>query len=325
MEEYIISEKQKDAEELIFKLYKKYLLETYEGRQKDIKMQLCTKIYNWCRDYSKYKKEIDDMGVELLGGIDRMLKLDIKSQTAKDKTHLLNYLRTVIDSAFKQSRRNPHSENNMQKVKYPRIINYMENSIMSQEVESGRKMNDLEKIQLIQKMYNKTENSARNYLDMIKSKNEGHIIPYNENDETASNNSVNKTENDFYEHINNIVLEAAISVLNNKKIVRKKTKPCYIALFTVQCIDKKFDLEKLSPVLDAEIIENYIKNKIMPTQSEAYQKFHNVKKTSAEGRASTMIGDFYGNLLEEIKRKHPETAEKIKKILETSSLLHTAT
>ncbi|MDR1839641.1 MAG: hypothetical protein LBQ93_08700, partial [Treponema sp.] len=85
----------------------------------------------------------------------------------------------------------------------------------------------------------------------------------------------------------------------------ERTRECYRALFTAYCIDNSFDFEGAASVLNAEILEKHLKDGKKPDQYEVYKMYHpEVKKESAEVRASEMLKTFLNDLKTAMKQKN---------------------
>jgi hypothetical protein len=95
------------------------------------------------------------------------------------------------------------------------------------------------------------------------------------------------------------IRKAVETVLLSKQ---ERTRECYRALFTAHCINNSIDFEGAASVLNAEILEKHLKDGKRLEQYYIYQKYHpEVKKESAEVRASEMLKTFFNDLKNAMK------------------------
>jgi len=88
--------------------------------------------------------------------------------------------------------------------------------------------------------------------------------------------------------------------IENYLAENEKDKDCIRAIITINlCKDKEMDFDPLCPVLDTDILNEFILKEKKPNQYEIYQKYHNnVSKGSAESMASKMWKEFRDKLNE---------------------------
>jgi uncharacterized protein YcsI (UPF0317 family) len=123
------------------------------------------------------------------------------------------------------------------------------------------------------------------------------------NDEEKDNSYKNNDpESTFFSKLNTPDFRKAVeSVLQSKQ---ERTRECYRALFTAHCINNSINFEGAASVLNAEILEKHLKDGKKLEQYYIYQKYHpEVKKESAEVRASEMLKTFLNDLKNAINEK----------------------
>ena len=279
-----MEKKQKSEEQCeidILNFFTKCIGETYSDRRQVYFGQLCDSIFRWYENYV-YKKA-GEMGLEIINTVSRMVKNDSES-IPKEKAQFFKYLRKSLENAKKEYHRNAYRNEDYKRIRLPRIVNEIEKFIEMRENSIGREITNKEKLELISKIFIKTEKRALEYLEMINNKQISSFDSFAVYDEPIDKLLANENLN--------VILDAVNSVLDKKQ---KRTRECNKALFTAYCIckGKGNDLEALSPVLDSEILEEYYKTMKKPLYSEIYMKYHrNTKKDSAEARASETIINF---------------------------------
>jgi hypothetical protein len=276
----------------IFNVYSKCREEQSSDRRQVYFGQLCDFIFRWCTSYN-IVPEAEEMGEEIFYAVKR-----IAEKTLKEEKDFFSYLGGTLKNAKAEYYRKDMSNIN----KLPRIIYDMEKMIWMQESNVGRTLSEDEKIQFISKWFGKSEKKAKIYLGAINTKNVNDLTSYDDNKEIDISDSNYEPESIFISKVNAAdIREAVESVLQSKQ---KRTRECLRALFTVYCIDKIKDFEEIAPVLDAEILGKYRKDGEKPKQYEIYQKYHpEVKKESAEVRASEMLKTFPNDLQTALKEK----------------------
>jgi len=293
----------KTEEELkanIFTVYSKYRDEPSSDQRQVYFGQLCDYVFRWCTNYEIFP-EAREMGVEIFEALERIVKREIEEK------HFFGYLVTTIKNAKNEYYRKNISNN----IKYPRIIRDIEKFISLQENNAERILTEEEKIERVSKWFNKSPKKAREYLGMIDNKNIDSLTYYDNEDKDIPD-SKNDPESIFFSNISVQEIQENAAIIREvlKSVLLKKqdrSRECYRALFTAYFINNSNDFEGIASVLNAEILEKYLKDGKKPEQYEVYKMYHpEVTKESAGVRASEMLK----TLLDDIK-----TALKSKKII----------
>jgi len=100
---------------------------------------------------------------------------------------------------------------------------------------------------------------------------------------------------------------------------QERTKDIYRALFTVFCIKNKIEqFPKIYPILDSEILEDYLKTEIIPNAYDIYMKKRpGITQKAAESGASRRKKeiDIFIDKLQKTIKEHPEIFSKYKRSL----------
>ena len=293
----------------IFETYSQLQDVTSSDRRQVYVGRLCDLIYRWCKGFL-YKIEADEMGEEIFRAALRMTK-DNLTTVPKKEDEFLGYLRTVLKNAKNLSHRNRVSGS----LKIPRIVKDVAQVLRMEESDVGRKLTENERVECVSKFFNKTEESAKKYLERLDTKFNSGLESNNDDDEldilnlkeTKSPympNITNNPQDEYLAKLNGQIIRDAVESVLKKK--QQRTKKIYRELFTVYCFDNVLDYKELLPVLDAEIIKAYQEGK-KPFQYEIYLKYHpGVADNSADSRASEMCHSFINDLKAAVKEKHPE-------------------
>ena len=285
------TEKQLKAD--IFNVYSKYREEQSSDRRQVYFGQLCDFVFRWCTSY--LFSEAKEMGVEIVEALERIVKKDKMPEEEND------FFKYVVTSLY--NARNAYYRNKPDKIKLPRIVYDMGKMIWTQESNVGKTLSEDEKIQFISKWFGKSEKKAKIYLRAINTKNVNDLTSYDDNKEIDISDSNYEPESTFFSKLEKTVdiRKAVETVLQSKQ---ERTRECYRALFTAYCIDNSFDFEGAVSVLNAEILEKYLKDRKKPEQYEVYKMYHpEVKKDSAGVRASEMLKTFLNDLKTTMKEK----------------------
>ena len=293
-------EQQKDY---IFDIFSKSRIETASNRLQVHLSILCEQIYLWYRDYLSI--DVDKMGLEITKVVNRFIKDENISKIPNDKDGFFKYLTASINKE-KAGFYREYNENDTIKIpkEKKRKLREVEDFIRMKESQFGRKLTNDEKIQNISKWFKKQE-----YVDLLNLINVG-SISYASNDgdneidvlNYADIPSVDPLDEYILKTDMETVLEAVKSVLGKKQ---ERARDCYRALFTLYCIENYKDFEKLYPILDNQILENWQKDDENPNQYEIYQKYHpNAQKSSAEAMASKNLSEFLNDIETFLKEKN---------------------
>ena len=307
MKEHKITEEQQ--KDFIFDIFCKCHSETSSNHLQVYYPKLCEQIYIWYRDYLSV--DVDKMGLEIAKVINRFIKDENISKIPEDRDSFFKYLNVSIkrekDSFYRE-----YNENDIIKIpkEKKRKLREVKDFIMMKESQLGRKLTSDEKIQSISKWFNKQE-----YIDLLNSLNVGSTSITND-DESNKIDALNVKTNPVYntntpndpleEYIKKTDMETVLETV--KTLIEKKqerSSGCYMALFTLYCIENFKDFEKLNPVLDRQILETWHKLGKKPKQYEIYQKFHpNAQKSSADAMASKNLHEFLIDIETCLKEKN---------------------
>jgi hypothetical protein len=318
---------QKTEEQLkteIFTRYSQCQDEPSSDRRQVYFSQFCGLILTWCTQYIFKQedtneggtdfpvKEAHKMGVEIYDAILRLLKENTAKKLLKEED-FFKYLRTSLNSAQAEYYRN----NELGSLHIPKekkaMLKKIDDVIRMKESIKERELTEDEKLYELSDWFHITKDEAGDYLKLSATRyTVGLEFKSNTNDtddemELLNLKKVNSpdlpgapantVEAEYFakfdiEGTAGTIRDAAESILRK---AQKRTMPVYRALFTAYCINNVKNYEALRPVLDSEILEAY-KNK-KPVLYEIYLKYHpEVKKESAEARASQMCKEFLDNL-----------------------------
>jgi len=286
---------QKTEEQLkadIFNVYSKCRDEQSPDRRQVNVLQLCDFIFRWCTSY-KIVPKAEEIGLEIFNAVKR-----IAEKTLNEEKEFFSYLSKTLKNAEAEYYRKDMSNIN----KLPREIKEIEKFISLQENNAGRMLSEEEKIELISKWFNKNEKKAKECLKRIENKNVVSLTAFNDEEKDNSYKNIDP-ESTFFSKINTPDFRKAVeSVLQSKQ---ERTRECYRALFTAYCINNSIEFEGAASVLNAEILEKYLKDGKRHDQYEVYKMYHpEVKKESAEVRASEMLKTFLNDLQAAMKEKN---------------------
>ena len=288
---------QKTEEQLkadIFNVYSKCREEQSSGRRQVYVLQLCDFIFRWCTSYNIVPKA-EEMGLEIFNAVRR-----IAEKTLNEEKEFFSYLVTSLKNTKAEYYRKDISNIN----KLPREVKEIEKFISYKENNAGRILSREEKINIISKCFNKSEEKAKECLEMINNKNVISLTPNDDDEKEIDISDLNNDpESSFFSKINTPdFCKAVESVLQSKQ---ERTRECYRALFTAYCINNSIEFEGAASVLNAEILEKYLKDGKRHDQYEVYKMYHpEVKKESAEVRASEMLKTFLNDLQAAMKEKN---------------------
>jgi len=290
-----VAKPQKTEEQLkadIFNVYSKCREEQSSDRRQVYVLQLCDFIFRWCTSYNIVPKA-EEMGLEIFNAVKR-----IAEKTLNEEKEFFSYLSRTLKNAEAEYYRKDVSNIN----KLPREVKEIEKFISLQENNAGKMLSEEEKIEIISKWFNKNEKKAKECLTRIENKNVVSLTTFDDEEKEIDIPDLNNDpESTFFSKINTPDFRKAVeSVLRSKQ---ERTRECYRALFTAYCIDNSIDFEGAASVLNAGILGKYRKDGEKPKQYEIYQKYHpEVKKESAEVRASEMLKTFLNDLKTVLKK-----------------------
>ena len=245
------------------------------------------------------------MGLEITRVANRFIKNENISKIPKDKDGFFKYLTASINKE-KAGFYREYNENDTIKIPKDkkRKLREVEDFVRMKESQLGRKLTNDECIQSIYKWFKKQE-----YVDLLNLINVG-SISYTSSDGNDSIDALNFINTHSLDPLDEYilktdletVLEAVKSVLGKKQ---ERARDCYRALFTLYCIENYKDFEKLYPVLDSQILENWQKDGENPNQYEIYQKYHpKAQRSSSEAMASKNISEFLNDIESCLKEKN---------------------
>ena len=293
-------EQQKDY---IFAIFSKCRNETVSGRMQVYYSVLYGEIYIWYRDYLSL--DVDGIGLAIGEVIQRFLKDEKINKIPENKDGFLKYLNKSIKREIAGIY---HKYNNHEIIKIPKEIKRklrdIEDFIRMKESQLGRKLTSEEKMLGVSRWFKNPQ-----YVELLNSMNVGGLS-YTNNDGSAETDVLNyypsSSSDPLSEYNDKIDMETirdSVKSLLEKKQAR--SRDCYRALFTLHCIEKIKDFNRLYPVLDWKILENWQKNGKKPKQYKIYQKYHpKAQKSSAEAMASKNLSDFLNDLKMLIKSKY---------------------
>jgi hypothetical protein len=234
------------------------------------------------------------MGLEIFNAVKR-----IAEKTLNEEKEFFSYLSRTLKNAEAEYYRKDMSNIN----KLPREVKEIEKFISLQENNAGRMLSEEEKIELITKWFNKTEKKAKECLKRIENENVVSLTAFDDEEKEIDIPDLkNDPESAFFSKINTPVFRKAVETILQSK--QERTRECYRALFTAYCIDNSIDFEGAASVLNAEILEKYLKDGKKTDQYEVYKMYHpEVKKESAEVRASEMLKTFLNDLQNTLKER----------------------
>ena len=275
----------------ILNFYIKCIDTTCSDRRQVYFGQLFDSIFRWCENYVFPNPR--EMGLEIFKAVERMVKNDNKN-IPQEKEQFFKYLRKSLKNARNEYYRNAYQNEKPKRIKLPRIAYDIEKIIEMRKRSIGRELTKEEKLDIISKIFNKTEKKALKYLEMLNKKDINSLDDFAAYDEPMDKLLSNQNLS--------IILDAVKSVLEKKQ---KRNRECNKALFTAYCIDKVKNLDALSPVLDREILDVYKTGK-KPLQYEIYMRYRpGAQKASAEVRASETIKTFLYELYSVLEKKIP--------------------
>jgi len=285
----------KTEEELkanIFDVYSKFRKDP--DRRQVCFEQFCEYVIQWCTNF-KIIPEAKEMGLEIYKALIRIVKKEIEEK---------DFFRYLVTS-LKNARAEYFSKGISKGMKYPKRVKDIEKFISLQESNAERILSEKEKIECVSKWFNITPKKAREYLWMIDNKKVDSLTSFEDEGKDIPDSN-NNPESTFFSKFS-IQENAAIvrgvveSVLLSKQ---DRTRECYRALFTAYCINKSIDFEGFASVLNAEILEKYLKDGKKPEQYEVYKMYRpKVSKESAGVRASDMLKILLNDLKTALKEK----------------------
>jgi hypothetical protein len=299
-------EKEEQQKNLIFNIFLKCQSELPSDRQQVHFSQLCEQIFKWHRDY--LSGSIDNVGVEIVVVIRRIIKNGKITGILKDKEDFFHYIKTALRNEKAASHRKYESGIIKMSKEQKAKLKATEDLIRMQESNLGRKLTGEKRSLCISKWFKNHE-----YVSIKKAMNLGGLSTRtddsNERDllnfaatNLTTGSSFNSPIDEYiYNENKKEIIEAAQFLLNKKQ---ERSRHCYKSLFTLYCIEKLKDFEFLHPVLDHKILKTWKKDGIKPKQYDIYKKYHpNAMKNSAEAIASKMSREFLEDLEARLKEK----------------------
>jgi hypothetical protein len=281
----------------ILNLYCQYHEESSSDRRQVYYGRLCELVYSWCRDHI-YKKEADEMGVEIAEAVINCVEKDKMSNEV-----FIKYLRESLNNAYLQFLRKKVEG----PLKITRKIKDIKKLINSEEKErGGKELTEDECIQCISDWLHIDEKKARDYVERM----DRIFISNTCADGDNNNDIVDSIESHYLKPQDEIFAEEEVMLIKDALEAvlskSKKKKPFRRALLTWRCIEYFKDYEKFLPVLDVETIEDYKKNGVIPNQFEIYMKcYPDAKESTAKANASDYKNEFFENLYDIVKEKYP--------------------
>ena len=301
MEKHKRTEEQQ--KEYIFDIFSKCHGETTSSRLQMYYPILCEQIYRWYRDYLSI--DVDKMGLEIARVIKRFVRDETILKVPNDKDGFFKYLNSSIKRESKSFYRE-YNDNETIKIpkKKKQKLREVEDFIRMKESHLGRKLTADEQVQGISKWFKKHE-----YVSLLNLINVGSIshISSNRNNEVDvfgyATTFLDDPVDEYIRKTDMDTVRETVKTLLEKK--QKRSRDCYRALFTLYCIEKYKDFEKLCPVLDSQILRACDKGKKKPKRFEIYQKYHpNAQKSGAEAMASKNLSEFLNDIETYIKEKN---------------------
>ena len=288
----------------IFTLYLHCIEETSSDRRQVGFNRIFEALIPWCSFYLHIKA--DEMGKEIFYVVQRLIN-GKNANIPKDENKFFMYLKKALYTTKNEYDRNNQtiqtgiSRDNLRKLKAIDTI------IAMKEGNLGRKLTGNERIQCISQWL-----PLGKYIELINDKNASglDIRLSNNNDEEMSLLDMNvksifsANASTEYQASQNEGLEIknALELALNK--TQKRSRECYRSLFTAYCIDNSAVSESLLPLLDNDVIDKFVKDKVKPKQYEIYQKHHpEAAKASAEAMASKMASDFIEKMKNILNKK----------------------
>jgi len=316
-ERHFLTEEQLKTQ--IFFIYQQCKCESSSDRRQTNFGRLCERIFKWCKEYSfveiaketinDYDTEADNMGVEICQIVIRLINSD---KVLENENNFFKYLYKCLDNA----RTEYYLKSLSGVIKIPRrkLISWkqMQDAIDDTEKRLARKITKDEGDQLISELFG----LDRKKFETIHSMQNPFSLDFVNNDDEKIDNlnkdvrqpymmaaSNSPSEIFILKHDEHILMEAVKEVLKKRQ---KRVVECCRALFTVYCMENIKNIknyEKLSMILDNEILEESMKDGNIPNQYEIYLRYHpNVKKRSAEVRSSEILGNFLKDICAKLER-----------------------
>jgi len=320
----------KELKAKIFDVYSKYYDPSSD--QDNCLFRLWELLTKWCRYYlfkketkqliEKLKKNTEkrtnEIGLEIFQDEFRVVIFEVvKRCTDKDKMSkkdFFPYLYTALVKAKNQYYRDQLTEDSL---KESRTLKEIKGHIKTLKSNLGRVPTQDEQYNFIRQVMPeiKKEETIRDYLESLASTNVKlllNTIKVNDGNELNIFDTVESHHSTYEKElmddsIAEIFKDEFEKFLNEQQ---DRTMPFYRAIYTLCCIRKFRNYQKIRSILDEEILEICEKGEKLPTQAEIFLKYHpEDKKSTAEANASDMknkfIKGFNEVLRKAIKEKHP--------------------
>ena len=309
-------QKDEDLKAKIFDAYTKYHETPASDRRQTYLGHLSMHVFKWCKFYLFPKekhllyKETDDVELEFYRAVKRC--------TDKDKMpeeEFFPYLYKALVNAKNQYLRDQVTESSL---KEPRILRKIKGHIKTLESNLGREPTQDEQYFFISQVMTeiKKEETIRNYLRSlasagVKFKNNTRI------DKKGNEVSIfDKIESHHSTYEKELMDDSIAEIFKEEfeKLINKQqdgtAKLFYRAIYTLECIKKIQDYQKIRSVLDGEILEICEKGGKLPTQYEICLNYYDKKESTASSyaskKANKFINDFEEILIKAIQEKHSE-------------------
>ena len=302
----------------IFSLYMLCLDENLPDRQKHVG-QLWDLILRWNKrwniDYrikkSKFGDEVSDMGEEIYNVLRRFLG-ESRDNVPKNAEGFFNYLKTSLKNEAARLARNEVE------FKVPRETQVIKKEI-DEQIEYFEEQNERkptgDEIKVIESGHVKTSEARKKYkayksliaihsLDSPKFANDENKETLNYLDQEETSN-IHNFDGLLIPHVEYEKkhdpgkMSRLRDFVEDYLVKMEDDRDCFRAIFTLYCcVDQAMDWDSLGPVLDTDILDEYIQNEKTPFQYQIYLKYHDVTKDSAQSMASKMWKEFREKLNE---------------------------
>lgn len=313
-------EKWDDEEELktiIYNTYSKARHESSYGNKLELIHRLIYLTVRWCKDYLKYGKIIEKIGLDIVKIfiIDKKdrekiegIKIEIKIDMMPEEKNaffenLLKKLNNIKFACFKSKR-----ESQFDPINIPRIYKEMKNIILIEEKAKNRRLTVNEQILCVSRWKQWPENKTRKYMEVMKRKfirnlfcdDNGKVKDAFEYDNQKDGPHNSMVETEYFTNYNAAVIRNAIEAV----LMNTEDKECCRELYTLYCLKKIKDFEELCPVLDGNIIESQ-KQEENITLAKIFKKYHpEVTDESATTMSSRMLNTFLKKLRMYLENNH---------------------
>ena len=293
---------EKELKTEILAAYTKYLKEPLSDRRKVYLGQLEEWVYKWCRGYV-FHEETEEIGVEFVMTVKRC------AEKGKPPEVFLKYLGKSLGNA-----RNEYYRNDIEgSLKETRIIKEFRKIIAKEESNIGRQLTQDECVNCLLRHIPMREKTIREHLKSMDRK----FQPLN--DKGNGNDDVDEEVDQFLtaretvsapqdeskqDSIADIFMNVMEDVLHE---AQGRTKECDRAIYTLYCIKKNINYQKIRPILDREILETRESGGRLPSQADIFLDYHRgIDMKTAESGASGRLAILKKSLKKAIQEKHPE-------------------